>query len=210
MSMEREKIRRYFQHHARQFDRLYEGGVPGWRWFNRLVRQPFYRRFALTMAACGDVQGMRVLDVGCGSGRYAVALAQRGATVVGVDFAPRMLALASRHAQQAGVAGRCHFIAGDFLEVPFAGTFDILLAIGLFDYIASPLPVLEKMRALTGRKLLVTFVPPGGWRAFQRRIRYRWQGCPLYFYTPERMAAYFEAAGFRRWRFVGSWAEVFP
>ena len=43
-----------------------------------------------------DVQGLRVLDAGCGTGVYAEWLLSRGATVVGVDGSPHMLAHARR------------------------------------------------------------------------------------------------------------------
>ena len=39
----------------------------------------------------GDVRGLRVADIGCGTGRHAVAAAEAGATVIGVDFSPGML-----------------------------------------------------------------------------------------------------------------------
>jgi ubiquinone/menaquinone biosynthesis C-methylase UbiE len=43
----------------------------------------------------GDLHGRRVLDLGCGTGRFAAALAERdGCTVVGVDPSPAMLAMA--------------------------------------------------------------------------------------------------------------------
>jgi SAM-dependent methyltransferase len=45
-----------------------------------------------------DVRGLRVLDLGCGGGRLAVDLAERGASsVLGVDVSERMLALARAH-----------------------------------------------------------------------------------------------------------------
>ena len=52
--------------------------------------------------------GARVLDVGCGSGQWAVALARRGGEVTGVDLSPAMVARAERHAAEAGVAVRWH------------------------------------------------------------------------------------------------------
>ncbi len=50
----------------------------------------------LTLALIGEVQGQRVLDVGCGTGRYCVLLAQRGAAVIGVDPSRGMLEQARR------------------------------------------------------------------------------------------------------------------
>jgi ubiquinone/menaquinone biosynthesis C-methylase UbiE len=46
----------------------------------------------------GDLRGRRVLDVGCGTGRLAVALAERGSRVWGIDPSEEMLAQARAHA----------------------------------------------------------------------------------------------------------------
>jgi SAM-dependent methyltransferase len=51
---------------------------------------------AAALALVGDVKGMRVLDLATGAGRVARALAQRGATVVALDVAARLLELAAR------------------------------------------------------------------------------------------------------------------
>lgn len=59
----------------------------------------------------------RLLDVGCGTGLFAVAMAQRGYQVTAVDIAPRMVAAGQRAAQQAGVAERIHFLEGDVKTV---------------------------------------------------------------------------------------------
>src|SRR5262245_20645660 len=48
------------------------------------------------VALCGEVRGMSVLDVGCGNGYFARALARRGARVTGIDISPRMI----EHAKQ--------------------------------------------------------------------------------------------------------------
>ena len=47
--------------------------------------------------------GARILDVGCGTGRHAIPLAQRGYAVTGLDLSSEMLARASRASQAAGV-----------------------------------------------------------------------------------------------------------
>ena len=51
-------------------------------------------------AAMGDTRGLRVLDVGCGTGRHALRLARAGATVTGIDFSEGMLAEARRKARE--------------------------------------------------------------------------------------------------------------
>jgi SAM-dependent methyltransferase len=45
---------------------------------------------------CGDVRGRMALDVGCGEGRFSRMLAERGASVVGIDATPAMIAEAER------------------------------------------------------------------------------------------------------------------
>ena len=45
---------------------------------------------------CGDVEGLEVLDLGCGTGYFAREMARRGARVTAVDLSPKMLAHARR------------------------------------------------------------------------------------------------------------------
>jgi SAM-dependent methyltransferase len=56
----------------------------------------------------GPVEGRRVLDLGCGSGRNAVALAQLGAKVIGVDEAPDVLHAARERCDAAAVRVELH------------------------------------------------------------------------------------------------------
>jgi ubiquinone/menaquinone biosynthesis C-methylase UbiE len=88
--------------------------------------------------ALGDVRGLAVLDLGCGTGRHAVRLAAAGAHVTAVDFSDGMLA-AARH--KAG-AEAMRFLVHDLHDrLPFAdGAFDVMVS-GL---------VLEHLRALAG------------------------------------------------------------
>jgi SAM-dependent methyltransferase len=80
--------------------------VPGDAWFDDLARflGPAYLRNAFTYGTeqeidflCERLQlkpGSRVLDIGCGPGRHALALARRGMHVAGVDHSDEFIALA--------------------------------------------------------------------------------------------------------------------
>ena len=57
--------------------------------------------------------GHALLDVTCGPGLYAVALAQREVVVTGVDFGPAAIAYAQQLAEKEGVNGICRFIQQD-------------------------------------------------------------------------------------------------
>lgn len=64
-------------------------------------------------------EGMRVLDVGCGTGRMAVAFAMRGADVTAMDFSPAMLARL-RESMPAEMEGRIHLVEADWEKLDLA------------------------------------------------------------------------------------------
>ena len=75
----------------------------------------------------------RTLDLGCGSGIWAVALAERGWQVTGVDFVPKALRRARERAEQAEV--EVEFLEGDVTKLDAAGVgsgFRLLLDFGCF------------------------------------------------------------------------------
>jgi SAM-dependent methyltransferase len=71
----------------------------------------------------------RVLDAGCGPGRHALALAQRGIAVVGVDLSPEFVGLARASADSLGVADRVRFEIGDVRQLEFADEFDAVICL---------------------------------------------------------------------------------
>lgn len=79
--------------------------------------------------AMGMLPGMRVLDLGCGHGRHAIALARRGYEVTGVDVVPAMIARARRDAERAGVT--LDLRVGDMRALDEDGRYD--RAVMLFD-----------------------------------------------------------------------------
>ena len=67
--------------------------------------------------------GGPLLELGCGTGRVLVPLAQAGYDVTGADISPAMLARAQARAAEAGVAGRVHLVEGDYASAPLAGPY---------------------------------------------------------------------------------------
>lgn len=77
----------------------------------------------------GDVAGAHVVELGCGSGSWAVALAHRGARVTGVDVSAAQLAHARAAVVAAGVADRVTLVEAPAEAVPLAdGTADVVLS----------------------------------------------------------------------------------
>ncbi len=76
--------------------------------------------------ACGDVAGLTVLDLGCGTGRHTQWLTSRGGIVTAVDFSEEMLAKA-RCKEETGAA---RFMMHDLHEpLPFwHGEFDLVVS----------------------------------------------------------------------------------
>lgn len=91
---------------------------------------PLHRR------VLGEIEGElgpkrpRILDVGCGGGHFAMALAERapGAEIVGLDLSPEQIARARRRA--AGF-DQLRFVEGSALDLPFEDRrFDLVLSLG--------------------------------------------------------------------------------
>jgi SAM-dependent methyltransferase len=73
------------------------------------------------------VPGTRVLDVGCGPGRHALALARRGIDVVGVDRSRTFVALARSAAEEASLPAT--FVERDVRDLAYDGDFDVVLCL---------------------------------------------------------------------------------
>jgi ubiquinone/menaquinone biosynthesis C-methylase UbiE len=198
-------VQKRFERDAQSFDAIYRlERSPFWRLVNTTLRKAVFERYAITFERAGDVTGKDVLDVGCGSGVYSVDFARRGARrVVGVDFSANMLALARREAEQHEVADRCEFVQADFLELDPDETFDISIAMGVFDYVPDQVPFLRKMADLTTGKVIVAFPSHSLIREPARRLRYKLAAKgDVYLYGRDDVERIASEAGLRDWEIV--------
>lgn len=182
----------YWDKVAEEFDTFYreEKGVLR-KAIDNVFRKGMTERFNLTLEECENVNGKKILDIGCGSGRLSVELAKRGAHVVGIDFSQKMLNIASLAAKEQGLEDKCTFIQDNFVNHVFNEHFRISIALGFFDYTKEPATSLEKMRSLTTEKCIMSF--PSKF-AFQVPIRMIWllsRNCPVYFYTKKELKRLF-------------------
>ncbi len=142
----------------------------------------------------------RVLDVGCGSGRVAEVLLKAGVgEYVGCDFSEDMLELAGK--RLAPFSDRVKLVTGDFLQLELDGAFDVIVGLGLFDYLPEPYLFVGKMRALAreGGTVFATF-PRWDWvKGPSRYVRYNIiRRCPIYNYTARELEFLFKSQEFSR------------
>lgn len=135
-----------FESLASRYDAWYT--TPVGAWADRLEAEAIFRLLALQ-------PGERLLDLGTGTGRYAVEAAARGAGVVGVDASPAMLAVARERLRASGRPVR--LVRADLAHLPFPdGTFDAAVAVTSLCFAADPLAMLREVRrVLTPRGRLV-------------------------------------------------------
>jgi 2-polyprenyl-3-methyl-5-hydroxy-6-metoxy-1,4-benzoquinol methylase len=195
---ESQQIAEYWNNIASEFDAIYTGNKnPVARALDRWLRRDIYLRFQWVMSQAGDARGMKICDIGCGSGRFVSSLAKRGAEVTGVDFAPEMLKLGAQLAQKEGVADRCKFVLSDVLDWRTDEQFDLVIAIGFWDYVADPLPRLQVIRQLSKTTFLSAWPRAATFRAAVRKVRLKADGCPVYFWHLAQVEDYLQRAGFR-------------
>lgn len=100
--------------------------------------------------------GTRVLDVGCGVGRWSSLLAARGALVTGMDLSPTMIAEANRRAAANGVANRCRFLVQDLAQLDAGDQFDLVIGVTVLQHILDA----DSLRAAVQR--MSDHLAPGG------------------------------------------------
>lgn len=189
-----QRVRNRFRSKAHQFDDLYEDE----RLLVRLFRPGLFRRRRLAVETVASFTAPRVLDVGCGSGRIGEFVLDAGAArYVGVDFSEPMIEMAQDRLERFG--DRVELLTDDFLEVSLRGEFDVILAVGLFDYLPNPEAFVARMAEVCapGGSLVGSFPAWSPIKGPIRKIRYEWIGdCPIFNYEPTGLRRLLGDAGF--------------
>jgi 2-polyprenyl-3-methyl-5-hydroxy-6-metoxy-1,4-benzoquinol methylase len=125
-------------------------------WEQRLALHPWLRVRAAT----------RVLDVGCGVGRWSRLLAGRGADVLGMDLSPTMISEARRRSAAQGL--KCRFAVGDASRLQLGERFDLVLGVTVLQHILDAELLQSAIRSMAahlapgGRMVLLEAAPARG------------------------------------------------
>lgn len=101
--------------------------------------------------------GKKVVDVGCGGGILAEAMAGKGADVLGIDLAGKSLKVAQLHALESGAKVQYREISAEALAAEQAGQFDVVTCMEMLEHVPDPASVVRACASL---------VKPGGWVFF--------------------------------------------
>ena len=131
----------------------------------------------------------KLLDIGCGTGHFARALASQARTVVGCDPAGAMLARARERVPVVRAAGE---------HLPFAdGAFDAACVVAVLDFAEDPVAVLREARRVA-RRVVVVALARTSWLAARRRLA-GLRGHPIFsrarYWSRRRILGFARAAG---------------
>lgn len=101
--------------------------------------------------------GKRVLDVGCGGGILAEAMAARGARVTGIDLADKPLKVAQLHLLESGLSVDYRRVSVEELADAEAGSFDLITCMEMLEHVPDPASTVRACARLAG---------PDGWCFF--------------------------------------------
>jgi ubiquinone/menaquinone biosynthesis C-methylase UbiE len=152
-----------YNHEQKLVDELFDAKSTFWRDIyqqNDVQGLNFRKRQAIALKYVDGLslpKSVRVLEIGCGAGFMAIALARRGFKVEAVDHAPAMIELTQRHARQTGMDNQIHAAIEDVHGLTFEDqSFDLIVALGVISWLHDLRRALAEItRVLKNRRYVV-------------------------------------------------------
>jgi len=95
-------------------------------------------RLAHIERLAGGLAGKRIVDVGCGGGILAEAMAAKGATVTGIDLAEKPLKVAMLHRMETGTDVDYRLVSAEDLAAEWPGAFDMVTCMEMLEHVPDP------------------------------------------------------------------------
>lgn len=164
----------YFHRRANRFSSFYSSEPVA----RVLGRGALFDRLRVAVDTAISLEAKRVLDVGCGSGPLFAPLAAAGIHVTGIDPAEAMVALAKE--QAALFPSLVEVEQRGWEQIDEVDAYDVAVALGVFDYVGTPVELLERMGRAAPHA--VASFPSPGLRLSLRKIRYGARGVAVHGY----------------------------
>ena len=181
---ESQKVEIFFDGYSNEFDSIYDDKKNNFlnRYINKKLRKAMFGRYEITINKILENKvNKKILDIGCGTGRYCFKLAENGHEVLGIDMANSMIEAAKK--VNANYLGKkVSLQVADYFKFNVSNVFDYAILCGFFDYIQTPILVFDKLKK-DAKIILASFPKKYHWLSPQRALRYKLKNCPLYFYT---------------------------
>jgi 2-polyprenyl-6-hydroxyphenyl methylase/3-demethylubiquinone-9 3-methyltransferase len=95
-----------------------------------------------------SIDGAKILDVGCGGGILAEALAQSGAQTTGIDLSEKALKVAELHALESGAQVNYQAISAESLALTEPASFDVVTCMEMLEHVPDPASVVKACATL--------------------------------------------------------------
>jgi SAM-dependent methyltransferase len=177
----------YFHRRAARFSAFYSSEPVS----RVLGRGPLFDRLRLAVEMTAALSATRALDVGCGSGPLFAPLVEKGVRVTGIDPADNMVALAA--ARAAELPGMVEVEKRGWEELDEVDTYDVAIALGVFDYVREPAQLLGRMGRAADH--VIGSFPSPGIRTDLRKVRYGLRGVGVHGYAADGFEALARSAG---------------
>lgn len=168
------------------------------------IKERLAGHFGRDAKSVNALDGLRILDIGCGAGLVSEPLARMGATVTGIDPSPEVIAAAQVHAEFSGLAIDYRTATAEGLAAE-GGSFDAVLVLEVVEHVADVAGFIATVAtlirpggivvastinrtlkafalAIVGAEYVLRWLPPGT-HSYERLV------------TPSELTAAFRAAG---------------
>ncbi|MDB5823434.1 MAG: ubiG [Herminiimonas sp.] len=98
--------------------------------------------------ARAPLSGRKVLDIGCGGGILAEAMARKGATVTGIDLSKKALNVAELHSLESGIQVKYELVSAEDIAAREPGSYDVVTCMEMLEHVPDPSAIVRACAAL--------------------------------------------------------------